>query len=134
MGENYRIGIVAALVVAFVSRPILWLVGVGIVVSMWLRPATRHSAHLQLAKWGGWSGLPQSAWRWASEGLRVYPFAVVVAANFVSLVSIAISWSLAYVPWMLAASVLMAMVMPTFNDEIAARFGVGRSKDDDHDE
>lgn len=133
MEENYRLGIVAALV-AFVSRPVLWLVGIGIVVSMWLRPATRSRARDQLAKWGGWPGLPRSAWRWASEGLRVWPFAVVAVAGLVSLLSLVISWSIAYVPWVLAVAMLMAMIMPTFNDVIAARFGVGHSINDELDE
>jgi hypothetical protein len=132
MEANYRLGIVAALV-AFASRPILWLVGIGIVVSMWLRPATRSRARGQLSKWGGWPGLPRSAWRWASEGLSALPFAVLVAAGFVSAVSLVISWSFAYVPWVLAVSMLAAMVIPTFNDEIAARFGVGRSMNDERD-
>ncbi len=133
METNYRLGIVAALV-ACVSRPILWLVGIGIVVSMWLRPATRSRSRDQLAKWGGWPGLPRSAWRWASEGLTVWPFAVVAVAGFVSLLSMVISWSIAYVPWVLAVAMLMAMIMPTFNDVIAARFGVGHSMNDELDE
>jgi hypothetical protein len=112
--------------VAFVSRPILWLVGVGIIVCMWLRPATRANGRRQVAKWGGWPSVPKSAWRWASEGLSAWPFAVVAVAGLVSLLSIVISWSFAYVPWVLFVSMLTAMVMPAFSDEIAARFGVGR--------
>jgi hypothetical protein len=66
--------------------------------------------------------------------LSVLPFVVVVAAGFVSAVSLVISWGFAYVPWVLAVSMLVARVMPAFNDEIAARFGVGRSINDKRDE
>lgn len=125
MQPKRQLGFVPALV-AFVSRPVLWLVGVGVVVCLWLRPATRAHGRRQVAKWGGWPGVPKSAWRWASEGLSGLPFAVVVAAGFMSLVSIVISWSFAYVPWVLFLSMLTAMVMPAFSDEIAERFGVGR--------
>jgi hypothetical protein len=125
MQPKRHLGFVSALV-AFVSRPVLWLVGIGVVVCMWLRPATRAHGRRQVAKWGGWPGVPKSAWRWASEGLSGLPFAVMVAAGFISLVSIVISWSFAYVPWVLVVSMLTAMVMPAFSDEIAERFGVGR--------
>jgi hypothetical protein len=125
MQPNPELGFVPALV-AFASRPVLWLVGMGVVVCLWLRPATRAHGRRQVANWGGWPGVPKSAWRWASEGLSGLPFAVVVSAGFMSLVSILISWSFVYVPWVLSLSMLAAMVMPAFSDEIAERFGVGR--------
>jgi hypothetical protein len=128
-----RMGIVAA-IVAFFSRPVLWLVGVGMVVFMWLRPGTRRQARQQLAKWGGWSGLPRSAWRWATTGLSVWPFAVVAAAGAPALLSVLISWSFAYVPLALAVALLTAMIVPSFDDEIAARFGAARSRHGGHDE
>jgi hypothetical protein len=126
-------GIVAAIVASF-SRPVLWLVGAGMVVFMWLRPGTRRQARQQLAKWGGWSGLPRSAWRWATTGLSAWPFAVVAAAGAPALLSVLISWSFAYVPLASAVALLTAMIMPSFNDEIAARFGAARSGHGGHDE
>jgi hypothetical protein len=131
MSEN-RIGIVAALI-AFVSRPVLWLVGIGIVLCMWLRPATRSHARALIGRWGGWPGLPASAWRWASEGLSAWPFAVVAAAVLPVVVSVLISWSFAYVPGMLAVALISVMVAPAFNDEIAAMFGVGRTSDSERE-
>ena len=116
MQEN-GMGFVASCA-ATLSRPVLWLVGIGMVFFMWLRPSTRPHAREQIARWGGWPGLPRSAWRWAAAGLREWPFAVVAVAGFVAIPPVLISWSLSYVPWMLALSLIMAMVLPTFVREI----------------
>jgi hypothetical protein len=111
------LGIVASWAAA-ASRPVLWLVGIGMVFFMWLRPGTRANAREQVARWGGWLEVPRAAWRWAGTGLREWPFAVVAVAGFVVIPPVLISWSLSYVPWMLALSLIIAMVLPTFVREI----------------
>jgi hypothetical protein len=133
METNKQLGIVSG-AVAFLSLPILWLVGVGAIAWMCLWPATRVHGLAQLARRGGWLGMPFSVGRWAWRALGERPYAVAAAAGFLSLLSALISWSFAYVPWILAVSVLMAMIMPTFIDEIAELFGVGRSMNDELDE
>lgn len=120
---------IVAAPVALMSWPVLWLVGIGMVLCMWLRPATRQHARALIAKWGGWTGLPASAWRWAAEGLNAWPFAVLAAAVVPVVASVLISWSFAYVPGMLVVALISLMVAPAFNNEIAAMFGVGRPSD-----
>lgn len=133
METKKQLGIVSG-AVAFLSLPILWLVGMGAVAWMCLWPATRVHGLAQLARWGGWLRMPSSAARWAWKGLSERPYAVAAVAGFMSLISAMISWSFAYVPWILVVSVLMAMIMPAFIDEIAELFGVGRSMNDELDE
>lgn len=115
--QRTAVGIVAAFA-AFVSRPVLWLIVIGMVFFMWLRPGTRPHAREQIARWGGWRELPRFAWQRAGAGLREWPFAVVAVAGFVVIPPVLISWSLSYAPWMLALSLIVAMILPTFVREI----------------
>ncbi|HEU4458818.1 MAG TPA: hypothetical protein VFR90_06820 [Methylibium sp.] len=119
---------VTAMVAAVPSMPIVWLVSVGAVICMWLRPATRARGCAQFAKWGGWRNLPVSAGRSAWRFLSDQPYAVLIVAGFVSLVSMLIGFGTRYLTLSLSVAVITAMVIPTFEDEITRCFGERNSR------
>ncbi len=105
-----------AWLVALPTLPILWVVLMGMVVSMHVRARWRPTARGIVGRCGGWHGVPAGAAMAAWRVLRRCPLLVWAVAGFVALIVVLLSGFRA-VPGALVTALITAIAAPAIADE-----------------
>ncbi len=109
------------------TLPVLWVVLMGMVVSMHVRTRWRPTARGIVNRCGGWQGMPAGAAMAAWRVLRRWPLLVWAAAGFVALIVVALSGFRA-VPGALVTALIAAIIAPMIADEVAVLLSKTGSK------
>jgi hypothetical protein len=100
------------------TLPVLWVVLMGMVVSMHVRMRWRPLARDIVNSCGGWRGVPAGAAMAAWRVLRRWPLLIWAVAGFVALIVVLLSGFRA-IPGALFTALIAAVIAPAVADEAA---------------